>query len=375
MTPKIKAVLLATAMAAVALVPAAGLVTLATADAAHAKGEGNGNGGGGERGNGGGERGNGGSGERGNGGSASRGGDGDARGGGRPEWAGSQRSAGENGNRGGRSETARDGGSDPISNFLRGLTGEEKREARAQARAEARAARLAPTEYAPVESIAPGKRPARNSDMHPSQLGNMNGALNANMNAVLAHIRNGNTSGPVGGLAALAVADAELADATGVLERELVASLLQAGGYTSIAEYNAAVSADPTKEVAALEIALDALGEDANVDDPIALWRPDAGAVADATAALPELTEAQRAAEENMLSLWNKNGDVDPAVVTPEEQALIDDLRARIAAHETEIREVVSDREAGIVSDEEAYCEGIAACEAPEDGETLAAAD
>ena len=43
--------------------------------------------------------------------------------------------------------------------------------------------------------------------LHPSELGNMNGALNASENAILAHIRNGNMSnGPVGHMAALAVA-------------------------------------------------------------------------------------------------------------------------------------------------------------------------
>jgi hypothetical protein len=32
--------------------------------------------------------------------------------------------------------------------------------------------------------------------------------MNANINAVLAHVRNGNYHGPIGGLAALAVAEA-----------------------------------------------------------------------------------------------------------------------------------------------------------------------
>ena len=38
--------------------------------------------------------------------------------------------------------------------------------------------------------------------LHPSLLGNMNGALHANENAIAAHIRNGNTNGPVGLMAA-----------------------------------------------------------------------------------------------------------------------------------------------------------------------------
>ena len=45
--------------------------------------------------------------------------------------------------------------------------------------------------------------------MHPSNLGKMNGPLNANVNALIAHVKNGNTNGPIGGMAALAVADPE----------------------------------------------------------------------------------------------------------------------------------------------------------------------
>lgn len=46
--------------------------------------------------------------------------------------------------------------------------------------------------------------------LHASELGNMNGALHANENAILAHIRNGNTNGPVGHMAALAIAGYDL---------------------------------------------------------------------------------------------------------------------------------------------------------------------
>jgi hypothetical protein len=386
MTSTIKAGLLATTMAAVALVPAASVVTLATVDAAYAN-NGNGNGGGNGNGNGGGgggERGNGGSEARG-GQSEARGGKGEARGGGRPEWAGGQRNGGENGNRGGgRSESAR-GGSDPISNFIRNLTGEERREARAQARSEARAARQAPTEYAPEASIAPGKRPARNSDMHPSELGNMNGALNANINAVLAHIRNGNTNGPVGGLAALAVADAEYAafvDTNDVLEQEAVAALLKENDYDSIQAYYDALETDPeAKEIPALDEAIATLGENANVEDPVDTWRPDTQTVTDARTELEELEAARLAAEGNMLSLWNKNGDANPDELTPEEEALLDDLRGRLVSYETDIEQAVIDRESGVIpedpetDEDEASCEGLVGCESPEDGEDLAAVE
>ncbi|TGD63987.1 hypothetical protein EYC08_11130 [Tabrizicola sp. WMC-M-20] len=43
--------------------------------------------------------------------------------------------------------------------------------------------------------------------LHPSNLGKLNGAINASANAKLAHIRNGNFTGPVGMAAALALAD------------------------------------------------------------------------------------------------------------------------------------------------------------------------
>lgn len=365
MTPTIKAGLLATTMAAMALVPAAGVVTLATADAAHAKGEGNGNGGGGGNGNG-----NGGGGERGNGGSEARGGQSEARGGGRPEWAGGQRNGGENGNRGGgRSENAR-GGSDPISDFIRKLSGEEKREARTQARADSRPARQAPTEYAPEVSIAPVKRPSRSSDMHPSELGNMNGALNANMNAVLAHIRNGNTSGPVGQMAALAVASAAATDAREVLsspDAEGYAefqSILEDQGFDSLEAYRAS-----EEENEAIEEAL--AGFDGFDETRYRQYREAGEAEADLLAA-----------QESILAFWNKNPDAEPGIDEELEQPLLDSLMSRFTGREAEIERAIADAEARAASgdldeDEEAACADIDGCEAPDaiGEEEVAAAD
>jgi hypothetical protein len=358
MIPTIKAGLLATTMAAVALIPAAGIVTLASVDFAFAKGGGNGNGsngGGGERGNG-------------NGGQASeaRGGGSEARGGGRPEWAGSR---GDGGNRsGGRSESVRHGG-DPISNFIRSLTGEEKREVRAQPRAEPRAARQAPTAHAPQASISPGKRPARNSDLHPSELGNMNGALNANINAVLAHVRNGNFEGPVGSLAALAVADAALAAAERTVNEGALADLLGIYGYASVQNYYDELEADPTmSRHADLDAAIAALGSNPELGEPYAFTPPTEDEIADATAALPELLVAQGVAEEGLLSLWNKNTDANPDEFTPEESALLDDLRTRLAGYETDIGQAMTEAEtraASVVadSDEQAACADEDSCE------------
>ena len=332
-----KAGLVATALSAVALVPAAGIVTVASVDAAYAKNGGNGNGGGGERGNGNGGR-----------GSEARGADRESRGGGRPEWAGSRGNGGS-----GRSDSAR-GGSDPISNFIRGMTGQEKREAREQTRA----ARHAPTEYAPEASIRPGKRPARHSDMHPSELGNMNGALNANINAVLAHVRNGNVNGPVGSLAALAVADAALADArTTINEAALVEAL---GDYPSVQAYYDSGAQDP-----AIDAALLALG--VTPGEPYEFTRPSEGDLLAAEEALADLETAQADAESAILSLWNKNGDTDADAISPEEEALLQDLRDRLLGHDTEVRDAMTEAEARALSDtaeqdEEASCEGVEAC-------------
>lgn len=353
----LRAALMATTLA---IVPTAGIVTVASVQTAHAKG-GNGNGGGEDRGNGGRS-------------SETRGGQGDiARGGGRPDWAGSRGTERERGN-----STAARGGSDPVSTFIRGLTGQQKREARADARqpvpSAAPAGRRAPTEFAPHSSIAPGKRPSRSSDMHPSELGNMNGALNANINAVLAHIRNGNVSGPVGGLAALAVADAAFAGPDRVMKQEALAALLQENDYGSVQDYLDALNGEPpAEEIPELEDAIAALGADANITDAWNTWRPSADDVGEAQAALPSLTEARLAAEAGMLSLWNKNADADPGALSPEETALLADLRTRLSGHETEIDQAI--RESRSAGDDEATCQGIEGCETEEEEKVAAAAD
>ena len=87
-------------------------------------------------------------------------------------------------------------------------------------------------------------RSAYSTGMHPSELGNMNGALHANENAILAHIRNGNTNGPVGLMAAFAAADYQAVGAEEFLNSNLAgeyAALNDAlGGYPSYADYQLA---------------------------------------------------------------------------------------------------------------------------------------
>ena len=65
---------------------------------------------------------------------------------------------------------------------------------------------------AKVRSSGSGAKP-KDDLMHASNLGNMNGALHANENAIAAHIRNGNTNGPVGLMAAYVVGRSTTANA------------------------------------------------------------------------------------------------------------------------------------------------------------------
>jgi hypothetical protein len=220
-------------------------------------------------------------------------------------------------------------------------------------------------------------RPAPRPDgLHPRDLGNMNGALNANINAVLAHIRNGNTNGPVGHLAALAVAGASAGDAQAILDsaeaREYLAlrDALAAAGYDDLAAYEAALADDPSLADAAIDSALDALGsaalndalaaggyddlaayeaavleDPANVDPAVdaalaALGTADP-AVWDRLAAAETDLGGLAAAEAAMLAYWNKNADDDPATISADERALLDALHARLAGHEAAIADAI----------------------------------
>lgn len=184
--------------------------------------------------------------------------------------------------------------------------------------------------------------------MHPSELGKMNGALNANINAILAHIRNGQTAnGPVGLMAGLAVADAaaaesletlrdleDLADAHAALDGGLTEA-----GYASLADYLAAHSAGTvTPEDQQL---IDSLVADAGglTEDGTDLATPAptdevlAAAYAEAGAGAAGVTEA----EEAFVAAWNKEGD-------PEE--LLDMARDRLAEYSDEIASTISETEA-----------------------------
>lgn len=366
MKRSIRAAFVATTLSAVAMVPAVTLITVATADAAFAK-NGNGNGGGKSA-------------------EARSGGDKDraSRGGGKPAWAGS-------GGKGGHS--ARRGGPDPVGDFLKKLTGQDKKEARQKAR-------YAPTKNAPERSVSPAMKPARFSDMHPSDLGNMNGALNANINAVLAHIRNGNANGPVGHLALLAVADAKLAEAMATLglagDFEDLDAALATAEFDSVEDYYAALeNGEVSVEdeiVADLNEAIAALGGDPESRLGIGVEPPSEEEIAAATEALPELEAAQLDAEQKILEYWNKNPGVEleetqlDATATEGETAepgysaaeteLLEDLRERLVGYESDIGSAIDDptREGGD-ADEVADCDEPEGCEGATETEQLAAVE
>ena len=259
--------------------------------------------------------------------------------------------------------------------------------------------KLIGTEKRKVKSSSPtsakvvSQKPSKNSDFHPSELGNMNGALNANVNAVLAHIRNGNQNGPVGHVAALmaATANAEGDAETVALEdayRALDVAIDRFGsvdGYfasldaaadaqrvPSLEDYLSAYGSDATGTDAedALAVALsgtdyegrsDPLGDyqtaiddareaarDDSIEDAIVVTgyqisdgsfsteRPsesDPDALADAEIDL----QAEKDAEAAILSYWNKNpgGEAnEESGYTPEEEQLLNDLRDRFTEEE-----------------------------------------
>lgn len=198
---------------------------------------------------------------------------------------------------------------------------------------------------APVKKdvVAKAKAKAVEGELLPNELGKMNGAMHANINAVLAHIRNGQTTnGPVGLLAGLAVADAAAAEIEGnAAELQQLAddfdtlqAELDAQGYLSIDDYLAA-KADGTAtdaEMTALNPLVDAVG--GTTEDGLALVEtaPTAEEIAAAEDADAEADALVTDAEQAIIDAWNKDGDSD---------ALLAALRERLALYETEISETI----------------------------------
>lgn len=175
-------------------------------------------------------------------------------------------------------------------------------------------------------------------------MGKMNGALHANINAVLAHIRNGNTNGPVGLLAGLAIADA--AAAAGAATAQDLAGLAAAHdalteglaglGFETLDQYQAAV-ADGTvtaEDIATLDSLIAATGGLAADGSGLATTRPDDADLAAAADAALASADSVAAAEQAILDAWNKDGDGD---------ALLSDLRDRLVGYEADIAEAIAE--------------------------------
>ena len=181
--------------------------------------------------------------------------------------------------------------------------------------------------------------------MAPNELGKMNGALNANINAVLAHVRNGQTTkGPVGVLAGLAVADSldAQADATVAELKGLDAGYdalegaVSDAGYGSVEEYLKARAEGTASEddIAAIDPLIDAVGGTDDTGLAMANDRPTEKDIAEAEAAAAEAEQAKADAEQAIIDEWNKGGDSD---------ALLTALRDKLAPHQAEIDAAVAE--------------------------------
>ena len=183
-----------------------------------------------------------------------------------------------------------------------------------------------------------------------SKLGKMNGALNANINAVLAHIKNGQiTKGPVGLLAGLAIADAGAAEAVAAAEASVaileeaeafdaLQDEVEAQGFETVEDYLAAkADGSATQEqIAALDPLVDAAGGTTEDGTALAETEPTAEEIAAAEAAVAAAAEALaqvEAAEAAIIDAWNKDGDTE---------ALIAALRAKLSYNEAEIAAAIA---------------------------------
>jgi hypothetical protein len=187
-----------------------------------------------------------------------------------------------------------------------------------------------------IEDVAVEEDPAA---LKPNELGKMNGALHANINAVLAHIRNGQTTnGPVGLLAGLAVADGAVGEAAAkaaALETEAAGyvdleTALADAGVGSVQDYLAA-RADGTlteEQVAAIDPLIDAVGG-LNADGTdLADTGPTPEEVQAALDAAAAAETNVAAAEQAIADAWNKDGDLETLLVA---------LREKLAPYQEDI--------------------------------------
>lgn len=180
---------------------------------------------------------------------------------------------------------------------------------------------------------------AESTKVKPNKMGKMNGALNANINAVLAHIRNGQTTnGPVALLAGLAVADGAVAAATdkaAALEAEAAGyvaleSALADAGIGSISDYIAGkVDGTVTPEqIAAIDPLIAAVGGLNAEGTGLAETGPTPEEIQAAIDAAATAGADVATAEQAIGDAWNKDGDLEALLVA---------LREKLAPHQAEI--------------------------------------
>jgi hypothetical protein len=177
---------------------------------------------------------------------------------------------------------------------------------------------------------------------HPSNLGKMNGALNASMKAVLAHIKNGQTTrGPVGLFAGLAAADSILvsaaAEQAGLLADaaafERLEKAIQDSGIAGVTDLGSYFSqydpSNPATQDPAIDSAVAALGGDSATSTGPTTTKPSDAELADAAAAVAAAQADVVDAEGALLDAANKD--------QMDGETLISSLRERVAGYEDQI--------------------------------------
>jgi hypothetical protein len=176
----------------------------------------------------------------------------------------------------------------------------------------------------------------------PRELGKMNGALNASINAITAHIRNGQTtSGPVGLMAGLAIADARAVAVTAeigeVLARDAAYDALSAAlteaGYDSVGDYAAAVEAGDIQADETIDGMIANVGG-LNADGTFANPAPTEEEVTAAVTAAAEAKQGVTDAETALVDAWNKDGDAE---------ALLGMARERLGLYSNEIAAAIAE--------------------------------
>lgn len=193
-----------------------------------------------------------------------------------------------------------------------------------------------------ASDTAAGNAATKKAKPAASEMGKMNGALNANIKAVLAHIRNGQvTKGPVGLLAGLAVADAaaaaaaaELADlqASDAAFGALDAALSEAG-FATVEDYlqaklDGTLTDEQLAAVESLDSLIEGVGGVSDDGTTLAETRPTEDEILAAEDAAADAALGVTDAETAIGDAWNKDGDL---------AALLVQLRDKLAPYQDDI--------------------------------------